>query len=90
MLTLHDLSLVQTCVACPEQYDVFHGGFCVGYLRLRHGHFTVAYPNYLGRLIYSSYTVGDGAFEPGERHRHLTGALKAILKELNKGEQGEI
>ena len=31
--------LVQTCGACPEQYDVYEGDEEVGYMRLRHGHF---------------------------------------------------
>ena len=39
------LKLVLTCGACPEQYDAFDGERQVGYLRLRHGHFTVTCPD---------------------------------------------
>jgi hypothetical protein len=34
------LDFVLTCSACPEQMDVYRLGQQVGYLRLRHGHFT--------------------------------------------------
>lgn len=36
-----DLELKQTCFACPEQYDVYHGTEKVGYIRYRHGFFIV-------------------------------------------------
>lgn len=32
--------LVNTCSACPEQYDVYREDKLVGYLRLRHSKFT--------------------------------------------------
>lgn len=37
-----DLHFEQTCFACPEQYDVYYGSRKVGYVRLRHGLFTVS------------------------------------------------
>ena len=36
--------LVMTCECCPEQYDVYKNDEKVGYLRLRHGVFTVDCP----------------------------------------------
>lgn len=40
------MRLVQTCSACPEQYDVLDDdGFQIGYLRLRWGEFTVEVPD---------------------------------------------
>lgn len=35
------VELIQTCGACPEQYDMLLFGKRVGYLRLRHSHCTV-------------------------------------------------
>lgn len=37
-----DVELVQTCFACPEQYDMLLFGVRVGYFRLRHSSYTVA------------------------------------------------
>lgn len=76
------LTLVKTCFACPEQYDVFDGSKQVGYLRLRHGHFTADYPDSGGRLVYEADTNGDGMFDFDERDYHLNRAKAAILAEL--------
>ncbi len=70
--------LVQTCGACPEQYDVFDEYGQVGYLRLRHGYFAATYPDITGEEVYSASTQGDGMFEDSEREYHLSRALEAI------------
>lgn len=79
------LRIVQTCGACPEQYDVFdEDDNYVGYLRLRHGHFTAEYyPDYSGndgKLVFRSMPEGDGMFEEFERPIHIGNALLAIKK----------
>ncbi|MEX0597966.1 MAG: hypothetical protein WD512_15865, partial [Candidatus Paceibacterota bacterium] len=61
------IDLVQTSGACPEQYDAFIGEIQVGYLRLRHGYFTVNFLDHDGERIFSSYTIGDGIFDISER-----------------------
>lgn len=33
-------NFVQTCEACPEQYDVYRDGKKIGYVRLRYGYLT--------------------------------------------------
>lgn len=71
--------LEMTCGACPEQYDAYIGENKVGYLRLRHGYFTVEVPCVFGRVVYEAYTMGDGAFDASEREFHLIRAKKAIL-----------
>lgn len=82
-LLIHGYNLVLTCVACPEQYDVFDSkGTQVGYLRLRHGSFTVSCPDYNGELVYQAYPKGDGIFEDDERIEHLTQAILAIQKHI--------
>ncbi len=70
--------LVQTCSACPEQYDVFlkdDPTEMVGYLRLRHGHFRA---EHMGQTVYESTTKGDGIFDSDERSYHLNQACLAI------------
>lgn len=81
MKTINDIELIMTCGACPEQYDAFIDDEQVGYLRLRHGRFTVEYPDVRGRLVYSVSPEGDGIFEDQEREKYLTAAKEAILKE---------
>mgnify|MGYP001602130932 CR=1 FL=1 len=78
--TILGLDLEQTCFACPEQYDVWMGDECVGYLRLRHGWF---YAECNGITVYETNDCkGDGIFEYEEREFFLTEAVKAILKHL--------
>lgn len=76
--------LIQTCGACPEQYDVFQDGRLIGYLRLRHGHFRAHYGSIWGPVVYEAQTRGDGAFEPDEREFHLEQAKTAIKAEHTK------
>jgi hypothetical protein len=84
------LKLVQTCSACPEQYDVFdETGEKVAYLRLRWGYFSARVPNSVGQEVYDA-NIGDGMTGcftgEAEREKHLTKAVKAIKKELKKKE----
>lgn len=76
------LRLEKTCDACPEQYDVFDGDKMVGYLRLRHGHFTVQYPDVGGVCVYEAFPEGDGIFEDHERTGYLMMAETAILRAI--------
>ena len=78
MRSYNNISLVETCGACPEQYDAFLHGEKVGYLRLRHGHFYAACPDVGGVVVYDSMTKGDGIFEADERDGHLSRACAAI------------
>lgn len=77
-----DITLVQTCSTAPEQYDALLAGRRVGYLRLRHGHFTVKCPNATGTLVYEAWPEGDGAFDDDERDGFLRAARAAIWKHL--------
>jgi hypothetical protein len=80
-----EIELVQTCEACPEQYNAFLNGIKVGYLRLRHGCFTVQCPDVGGEQVYSAFTEGDGMFINGERDKYLRKAVKAIKKRISVG-----
>ena len=75
---MNGVRLVQTCGACPEQYDAFIGDELVGYLRLRHGYFYASYPGIDGDKVYDANTIGDGIFEWEERKTHLDRATLAI------------
>lgn len=77
-----EIKLIQTCGACPEQYDAMYNGKIVGYLRLRHGYFQVRYPSASGELIFEANTRGDGIFDSGEREEYLEAAKDAIKKKL--------
>ena len=81
------LKLIQTCHACPEQYDVFNEeGIQVGYLRLRWGHFYAQcyVSSFHHPTVYEADTIGDGLFDSSERTHHLNEACKCIIEELNK------
>jgi hypothetical protein len=76
---IHGYRLVQTCSACPEQYDVFDDlGQQVAYFRLRHGGFTVDVPDVDGEQVYHATPKGDGIFEEDERVKYLTEAILAV------------
>lgn len=76
------IRLVLTCGACPEQYDAFDGEVTVGYLRLRHGRFTVQFPDVGGELIYGACPIGDGVFMDDERDYFLRFAVDAIQRRV--------
>lgn len=60
-----------TCVACPEQYDVFDkDGNKVAYVRLRWGSLTACYLEVTGEyLIYSTVIDGPGGCFNSEAER---------------------
>ncbi|MNY14590.1 hypothetical protein D3C86_1477750 [compost metagenome] len=78
-----DIQLIETCGACPEQYDALYDGKDVGYLRLRHGHFYVECPNIGGKTVYAADPEGDGCFVEEEREYYLTSARQAIANWCN-------
>ena len=74
--------LVCTGSACPEQYDVFHDGKQIGYLRLRSGHFYAEHPVCGGKQVYHANVTGDGDFtDAQEQNGHLRFAVRALLNE---------
>ena len=79
-----EITLVQTCFACPEQYDAFIGEMQVGYLRLRHGEFRVDCPDCGGVTVYEAQPDGDGEFADDERERYLGEAKAAIARWLRE------
>ena len=80
------VKLVKTCGGCPEQYDAYIDGQRVGYLRLRHGNFSV---EYCGDTVFSGHPRGDGIFEYEERNDWLNKACYALLQAHNKDKEDE-
>lgn len=79
MKTIDDIELIETCRGCPEQYDAIVDGEIIGYLRLRHGYFSVEYK---GELVYEATPNGDGIFECEDRPYFLWKAKQALLKKI--------
>lgn len=80
-----NLTFIQTCGACPEQYEVYKGKKPVGYLRLRHGYF-YASTEVGGKVLYEAEPKGDGVFEDSERDFYLDNAADAILKNIQESQ----
>lgn len=83
MCTADDIILVETCGACPEQYDAYYNSEIVGYLRLRYGYFSVRCPSSSGDIVYDAHPRGDGIFELDERGFYLNRAKEAIANYIN-------
>lgn len=82
-IPLEDINLVGTSTGFPEQYDAYYRDKQVGYLRLRHGSFTVAFPDCGYNIIYQGWPEGDGEFETiEERTYYLEKAKEAIIEQL--------
>lgn len=71
-------SLKMTCVASPEQYDVYLDNTQVAYFRLRSGCFTAECPDSGKETVYEAYTTGFGAFDESEEHFQLNSAIEAV------------
>lgn len=69
--------LDKTCLACPEQYDVYFNSFKIGYLRLRHGSFSVSTDSFVSISEY--HPRGDGIFDEDEREEYLGRAVLDLL-----------
>ena len=83
-MIINGYNLIETCGACPEQYDVFLNNEQVGYLRLRHGYFYASVPDCCGNVVYKAYPKGDGIFDADERMFYLKNAIDAIDEYLKK------
>lgn len=75
----NELELIQTYGACPEQYDLNFNNINIGYLKLRHGHFSAEHVP-TGEIVYTASPEGDGIFADSEREGYLEAATQAILK----------
>lgn len=74
-------NLIQTCGACPEQYDLKdENGDNIAYFRLRHGSFRVEVPDCNGKEVYYANPEGDGCFGSEERPRYMSEAISAVKK----------
>ncbi len=82
------LKLILTCSACPEQYNAVDAdtGVHVGYLRMRHGFFSVDYEeNGADERVYEAQPRGDGLFDAGERDYYLKWAVAKLEERRANG-----
>lgn len=77
-MTEAEIELRQTCRVSPEQYEAWYLGRRVGYLRLRHGWFSVECPDAGGIEVFEARPLGDGCFYDHEREAYLWKAKVAI------------
>ena len=81
---------LNTCYACPEQYDVYrsNGELC-GYIRLRWGTLRADYPNIDGESIYTYNFEDDfkGSFDSEDERKEY---LSNIAVEYQKAIIGDI
>ena len=81
---------LNTCYACPEQYDVYrsNGELC-GYVRLRWGTLRADYPNVEGDSIYTHKFEDDfkGCFDSDEERNKY---IQEIAIEYQKTILGDI
>lgn len=83
-----DIRLELTCPAFPEQYDAYAPQeHLVGYLRLRHGLFTVEAPDEGGQTVYRATPRGEGAFTDAERPFYLRRAREVLALMLTSEAQ---
>lgn len=80
MMCSDNVILNRTCAAFPEQYDAFDSRWnLIGYLRIRHGLFTVEAPDVGGTIVYEAVTSsGSGYFNDDERSMFLDRAKVAL------------
>lgn len=85
--------LVETCGACPEQYDLVSllDNKQLAYFRLRWGTFRVDVPDVGGETIYSKcFDDGfKGSFREEEREEELIKAIKVVIENLRKENDDE-
>lgn len=91
-MKIKNYEFVETCAACPEQYDVFdENSNQVGYVRLRWGSLYAQCPHVGGVTVYSVDLDHDGGcFSSNEeRTLHLNAIAEAISKHYILGEKIE-
>lgn len=81
----HIYNLMQTCGACPEQYDLLsvYDMSTKAYFRLRYGHFRVDCPDVGGETVYEYYgkDVYQGCFDSqSEREEVLRNAIDKVVE----------
>lgn len=87
MMCPDNVILSRTCTVSPEQYDAFDSRWnLIGYLRIRHGLFTVEAPDVGGTVVYEAMTSSNtGYFNDEERSTFLDRAKVALSDFYNGG-----
>jgi len=79
---------IQTCYACPEQYEVFYNNRQVSYVRLRWGKLTASFPDFDGEPIYNYKFYGEdglkGHFDNDIEREFHKNEIEIILRRILK------
>ena len=89
-INTYNFEFLETCGACPEQYDVYLEGKQVGYVRLRCATLRCQYPDVGGETIYQHSWSGKESFDgylgqfPDDKQRdfHLEMIAKTIYNKI--------
>lgn len=90
----HVMNLIQTCSACPEQYDLKSvlDMSMIAYFRVRWGYFRVDFGDCGGETIYD-FSFGDGwngIFEDeDQRIEQLSKGIEKVIEKLRKDKEEE-
>lgn len=79
------LSLVLTCRAAPEQYEITKDGQPAGYIRVRHCGMQVSYPDADGEDLWDGAVDGFAGFTDHEREAKMLFALGLIAARMMRG-----
>ena len=80
---IKELDFKCTCFACPEQYDVYHDGHYIAYVRERHGHLTVN-PVTNGEINWDELIYEEHEGEQGYCFEKRAEKLVLIANEIKK------
>jgi len=80
------LTLIKTCEACPEQYNVFRDEDKVGYIRLRNGFLSVYCPDCFKKCVYSKKFNNENLdwFKSEKERKKYLNLCKQRIKEFLK------
>lgn len=82
-MKIDEFDIVETCSACPEQYEIYTENKLVGTMRLRHGLFTAQLFD-CEEYVYQASPNGDGCFSTDERDYFLKEAINSVRLALNR------
>lgn len=90
----HVMNLIQTCSACPEQYDLKSvlDMSMLAYFRLRFGYFRVDFGDCGGETIYGFHLddTWAGAFDSEEqRIEQLSKGIEKVIEKLRENKEEE-
>jgi hypothetical protein len=81
-MNLKTINFINTCIACPEQYDVYIEGNCIAYIRLRFGQLICTMP--FGRKTIFEHSFEDsykGEFTNDKERKYYLALISSKIME---------